>query len=256
MAHSVHIQGLEKTFRGHTVLGPVDLDLTPGTITVVIGRSGCGKTTLLRCLGGLEASSSGVIRIGDGTVRRQDIGYVFQEPRLMPWLTVSRNVAFGLTEGPEPARVDTVREALALVGLPNAGKLLPKELSGGMAQRVALARALAPSPALILLDEPFSALDPFTREQMQSHLLHLHRHYGTTMVMVTHDMDEALALGHRILVMRGPPGRVAGDLAPDLPQPAERTAPEFIVWKRRLSELLADNEPEPAPKSLEEQVRT
>jgi sulfonate transport system ATP-binding protein len=244
MAHSVHIKGLHKTFRGRTVLGPVDCDLEPGTITVVIGRSGCGKTTLLRCLGGLEAPSSGVIRIGDGTVRRRDIGYVFQEPRLMPWLTVSRNVAFGLTDGPGSARVETVREALALVGLPNAGKLLPKELSGGMAQRVALARALAPSPALILLDEPFSALDPFTREQMQSHLLHLHRHYGTTMVMVTHDMDEALALGHRILVMRGPPGRVAGDLAPDLPQPVERTAPEFILWKRRLSELLADNAPE------------
>jgi sulfonate transport system ATP-binding protein len=173
-------------------------------------------------------------------VRRADIGYVFQEPRLMPWLSVSRNVGFGLSARPAQARDRAVEEALTLVGLPQAGLLLPKQLSGGMAQRVALARALAPGPALILLDEPFSALDPFTREQMQDHLLHLHRHYGTTMVMITHDMDEALTLGHRIIVMAGPPGRIAGDVAPDLARPADRTAPDFIDWKRRLAGLLGD----------------
>jgi len=239
MAHALHIRGLAKSFDGKPVLGPIDLDLTPGTITVVIGRSGCGKTTFLRCLGGLDTPSAGLIRIGDGAVRRADIGYVFQEPRLMPWLTVSRNVGFGLGGQPAQARARAVAEALALVGLPEAGTLLPKQLSGGMAQRVALARALAPGPALILLDEPFSALDPFTREQMQEHLLHLHRHYATTMVMITHDMDEALTLGHRIIVMAGPPGRIVGDVTPDLPRPADRTAPEAITWKRRLAALLS-----------------
>jgi sulfonate transport system ATP-binding protein len=240
MAHALHIAGLSKSYAGKGVLGPIDLDLAPGTITVVIGRSGCGKTTFLRCLGGLETPSAGVIRIGDGIVRPRDIGYVFQEPRLMPWLSVSRNVGFGLTDRAPAARQSAVREALALVGLPEAGALLPKQLSGGMAQRVALARALAPAPALLLLDEPFSALDPFTREQMQAHLLHLHRHYDTTMVLITHDMDEALTLGHRILVMRGPPGRIDGDLIPDLPQPSDRTSAGFVAWKRHLSGRLAD----------------
>jgi sulfonate transport system ATP-binding protein len=132
---------------------------------------------------------------------------------------------------------------LDLVGLPNAGKLLPKQLSGGMAQRVALARALAPRPKLILLDEPFSALDPFTREQMQDHLLHLHAHYGATMVLITHDMDEALALAHRVIVLDGPPGRVIGDFAPDLPRPAERTSTAFFNWKRHLTSLFSLRHP-------------
>jgi sulfonate transport system ATP-binding protein len=239
MAHALHISGLAKSYGSKPVLGPIDLELEPGTITVVIGRSGCGKTTFLRCLGGLEVPTAGLIRIGDGTVRRAEIGYVFQEPRLMPWLTVSRNVSFGLSGRPARARGQAVAEALALVGLPQAGSLLPKQLSGGMAQRVALARALAPGPALILLDEPFSALDPFTREQMQEHLLHLHRHYRTTMVMITHDMDEALTLAHRIILMAGPPGRIACDVAPNLARPAERNAPDFIDCKRRLAGLIS-----------------
>jgi sulfonate transport system ATP-binding protein len=167
MAHALHIKALAKYYCGRGALGPIDLDLAPGTITIVIGRSGCGKTTFLRCLGGLEAPTAGVTRIGDGTVRQKDIGYVFQEPRLMPWLSVSGNVGFGFTGWPDFQRDTAVREALALVGLPDAESLLPKQLSGGMAQRVALARALAPAPAFILLDEPFSALDPFTRVQMQ-----------------------------------------------------------------------------------------
>jgi sulfonate transport system ATP-binding protein len=222
------------------VLGPIDLHLAPGTITAIIGRSGCGKSTLLRCLGGLETPTGGQIKIGDGNVLKRDIGYVFQEPRLMPWLSVAKNVAFGLTDIKRAARDTAIAEALALVGLDQAGELLPKQLSGGMAQRVALARALAPRPALILLDEPFSALDPFTREQMQDHLLHLHSYYGATMVMITHDMDEALALAHRVIVLAGPPGRVTGDFTPDLPRPAARTSMAFFNWKRRITEVLSN----------------
>jgi sulfonate transport system ATP-binding protein len=216
MAHALHIAGLVKCYGAKPVLGPIALDLARGTITAIIGRSGCGKTTLLRCLGGLERPSAGTIRIGAGNLNPEDIGYVFQEPRLMPWLTVSGNVAFGL--GHRADRDAAIEEALQTVGL-----------------RVALARALAPAPELLLLDEPFSALDPFTREQMQDHLLYLHRHYRTTMVLITHDMDEALALADRIIVLHGPPGRVTGDLAPGLARRCARSSPEFMAWKSELA---------------------
>jgi sulfonate transport system ATP-binding protein len=228
MPYPLRIDGLEKSYGGQLVLGPVDLDLEAGTITAIIGRSG---------LGGLEHPTAGQITIGDGQVSPADIGYVFQEPRLMPWLTVAKNTGFGLATLPGPARDLAIAEALDLVGLPEAAKLLPKQLSGGMAQRVALARALAPHPKLILLDEPFSALDPFSREQMQDHLLHLHAHYGATMVLITHDMDEALALAHRVIVLDGPPGRIIGDVQPNLPRPADRTSAAFFEWKRRLTAL-------------------
>jgi sulfonate transport system ATP-binding protein len=246
MPHALHISGLSKSYGDKEVLGPLDLNLEPGAITVVIGRSGCGKTTLLRCLGGLETPSRGAIRIGDGGVKRSDIAYVFQEPRLMPWLTVAQNVGFGLIDRPaqDKRRAAAIAEALAIVDLAQAGPLLPKQLSGGMAQRVALARALAPRPALILLDEPFSALDPFTRVQMQDHLRHLHEHYGATMVMITHDMDEALTLAHRVIVMRGPPGVVAGDFTLDLPRPCANTSADFIAWKQRLTEVLTERQSE------------
>jgi sulfonate transport system ATP-binding protein len=234
MAHALHIEGLSKSYGGSRVLGPIDLHLQPASITAVIGRSGCGKTTLLRCLGGLDHPDAGSIRIGAGDLRREQIGYVFQEPRLMPWLSVAGNAGFG-----RAARPGAVAEALAVVGLADKARLLPKQLSGGMAQRVALARALAGAPELILLDEPFSALDPFTREQMQGHLLHLHRHYRTTMVLITHDMDEALALADRIIVLRGPPGQVAGDLTPALAKPTSRTARDFITWKSQLNDHLS-----------------
>jgi sulfonate transport system ATP-binding protein len=245
MPYPLRIEGLEKSFAGQPVLGPIDLDLEAGAITAIIGRSGSGKTTLLRCLGGLEQPSAGTITIGDGKVTPKDIGYVFQEPRLMPWLSVSKNVGFGLAALPKPARKTAIAEALDVVGLAGADALLPKQLSGGMAQRVALARALAPHPKLILLDEPFSALDPFTREQMQDHLLHLHAHYGATMVLITHDMDEALSLAHRVIVLDGPPGRIIGDFEPELPHPADRTSVPFFNWKRRLTDLFSHRQREP-----------
>jgi len=249
MPYPLRIAGLKKSYDGHAVLGPINLDLEAGIITAIIGRSGSGKTTLLRCLGGLETPTAGSITIGDGQVTPRDIGYVFQEPRLMPWLTVAKNTGFGLAGRLKAERDLAISEALDLVGLPDASELLPKQLSGGMAQRVALARALAPHPKLILLDEPFSALDPFTREQMQGHLLHLHAHYGATMVLITHDMDEALALAHRVIVLDGPPGRVMGDFAPDLPRPADRTSTAFFNWKRRLTSLFSLRHP--APQSAE-----
>ncbi len=240
MAHAVHVEGLRRSYAATPVLGPIDLHLAAGSITVIIGRSGCGKTTLLRCLGGLERPDAGTIRVGTGRPGPDRVGYVFQEPRLMPWLTVARNVGFGLSRLDAPAREAAVAAALRRIGLPEAGDLLPKQLSGGMAQRVALARGLAPEPEVLLLDEPFSALDPFTREQMQDHLLHLHRHYGTTIVLITHDMDEAVALADRILVLRGRPGLVVADLTPGLERPRARTAQEVVAFRVQLASLLSE----------------
>jgi len=221
----------------------VSLTVSPGEFVAIVGASGCGKSTILRMIAGLETPDRGDIRAGGTPVAGTglDRGLVFQEPRLMPWLTVAQNIAFGLT-GNKSARSAAVAEALELVGLAAAAKQLPKQISGGMAQRTALARALAPRPALILLDEPFSALDPFTREQMQDHLRHLQHHYGATMVLITHDMDEALALADRVIVLEGPPGIIAGDFAPDLPHPADRTSSQFFTWKRRLHNMLSGRE--------------
>jgi ABC-type nitrate/sulfonate/bicarbonate transport system ATPase subunit len=170
------------------------------------------------------------------------VGYVFQEPRLMPWLDVRRNAGFGLAHLPRGRRDAAVAEALAVVGLTDAAGLLPKELSGGMAQRAALARALAARPALLLLDEPFSALDPLTRAQMQDHLLAVRRYYDPTMVLITHDMDEALALADRVLVLRGSPGRIVADVPLDLPTPRDRMGAAFLTLKRALTAALAEHE--------------
>jgi sulfonate transport system ATP-binding protein len=236
------IDRLEKSFAGAPVLGPVSARIAAGSLTAIIGRSGCGKTSLLRCLGGLETPTLGRIQFRAGALDRAQVGYVFQEPRLMPWLDVRRNAGFGLAHLPRGRRDAAVAEALAVVGLTDAAGLLPKELSGGMAQRAALARALAARPALLLLDEPFSALDPLTRAQMQDHLLAVRRYYDPTMVLITHDMDEALALADRVLVLRGSPGRIVADVPLDLPTPRDRMGAAFLTLKRALTAALAEHE--------------
>ena len=179
-----------------------------------------------------------MIRIGDGLLKPELVGYVFQEPRLMPWLTVADNVGFGLRRYEKADRDRAVGAALDRIGLPEAGRLLPKQLSGGMAQRVALARGLVGEPEVLLLDEPFSALDPFTREQMQDHLLQLHHLYGTTIVLITHDMDEALVLADRILVMRGRPGLIEADLAIETGRPRSRISADILRGRMRFAALL------------------
>jgi sulfonate transport system ATP-binding protein len=207
----LEVQGLVKAFGAVPVLGPLSLTLEAEGITAIIGRSGSGKSTLLRCLSGLERPSQGTVLFGGDPVRPDQVGFVFQEPRLMPWLSVRGNVAFGLRHLDKKTRERAIDLALDLVGLRDAGALLPKQLSGGMAQRVALARALAPEPKIVLLDEPLSALDPLTRERMQGHIRHVAQNYRATMVLITHDMDEALLLARRVVALQGPPGRIVGD---------------------------------------------
>ena len=233
----LEIAGLAKRFAtGTAALGPLDLAVGRGEIVALVGTSGCGKSTLLRLVGGLERPTAGSVRI-DGEIvaaPRPEIGIVFQEPRLMPWLTVAGNVTFGL-DGVKRTRRDALAEgALAKVGLTPFAAALPRELSGGMAQRVALARALVTEPEILLLDEPFSALDAFTRIRLQDELLRLWAIDRPTLLFVTHDIDEALALADRVIVLRGHPGRVRRDDRIDLSRPRHRTDPDFQRWKATL----------------------
>ena len=178
------------------VLKGVSLSIPENQITVILGRSGCGKTTLLRLTGGLEQPDCGSIDYGEG----RKTAFVFQEPRLMPWLDVTGNISFGLKKhAKNPEQLQRIIETVSLNGFEHA---YPHQLSGGMQQRCAIARALAYQPSFILMDEPFAALDHFTREQMQQELKNVQRKQKCSILFVTHSIDEALILGHKIVVIR------------------------------------------------------
>ncbi len=199
MTEQIELRGLSKTYlaegRAVEVLKELDLTVPAQEITVLLGRSGCGKTTLLRLISGLDKEFSGTITVPEGG----KTAFVFQEPRLMPWLTVRQNIAFGLKKQHiDPQKIDAL---ITLTGLDGFAYSFPRELSGGMSQRCALARALALQPSFILMDEPFAALDHFTREKMQQALLEIHRESRCGVLFVTHSIDEALAIGHRIVVL-------------------------------------------------------
>lgn len=208
----VLLEGVSRTFptgRGQReVLRGIDLDVRHGEIVAIVGPSGCGKSTLLRMLGGLDAPTSGSIRVGGAPVTDTDArtAVAFQEPRLLPWRTLAQNVQLGLprtTRGANKrAGAERVRQLLELVGLSHAADQKPREVSGGMAQRTSLARALARNPEVLLLDEPFGALDALTRLRMQDLLLDIHAAQPTTVVLVTHDVEEALFLADRVLLLR------------------------------------------------------
>ena len=231
------LERVGKTYpNGVHALNAVTLDVEPGEIVVVIGGSGCGKSTLLRAICGLDTPTQGSVRLDDMTITKphQQIGIIFQEPRLLPWLSVADNVGFGIEGRPKEERAGRVAHALDRVGLTDKAKVWPRELSGGQAQRVAIARALVPRPQVLLLDEPFSALDAFTRVDLQDHLLNLWNEFKPTLVMVTHDVEEAIALADRIVVMRPHPGQVADEIEIDLPRPRDRQSAAFDFAKRRV----------------------
>jgi len=246
-----------KTYpNGVHALGGVSLDVALGEIVAVIGGSGCGKSTLLRAIGGLDPSTEGTVTLdGERIVApHEKIGIIFQEPRLLPWLKVADNVGFGIAERPKAERAERVNAALKRVGLADKAMVWPRELSGGQAQRVAIARALVPRPEVLLLDEPFSALDTFTRSDLQDHLLDLWADAKPTLILVTHDVDEAIVLADRVTVMCPRPGRIFDDIAVDLPRPRDRQSAAFDFVKRRvlaaldrsLDRAAADSEPEQA----------
>ncbi len=198
--NAARIRGLRKAYGAHLVFDGLDLDVARGERVAVLGASGCGKSTLLRCIAGLERSDAGTVTTAG------EIGVVFQEPRLFPWLDVARNVAFPARTGDERARVPNV---LALVGLAHAARRLPKQLSGGMAQRAALARALVRDPHLLLLDEPFAALDALRRIELRAAVREILEFTRASAILVTHDVDDALALADRVIVLAGSPAEIA-----------------------------------------------
>jgi sulfonate transport system ATP-binding protein len=230
-----------KTYpNGVHALEGISLTVAPGEILVVIGGSGCGKSTMLRAVSGLDTPTHGTVSLDGTTITapREEIGIIFQEPRLLPWLTVADNVGFGLDGVRREERRARVQRALARVGLADKANVWPRELSGGQAQRVAIARALVPRPRVLLLDEPFSALDAFTRADLQVHLLDLWAELKPTLIMVTHDVEEAVVLADRIMVMCPRPGRVYEEIACDLPRPRDRQSAAFDFVKRRVLSAL------------------
>ena len=214
----------------------VTLDVAPGEIVAIVGGSGCGKSTLLRAVSGLDAPTQGSVTLDGLGISKphEKIGIIFQEPRLLPWLSVADNIGFGLSDLPADARREKVTRALARVGLTDKAGAWPRELSGGQAQRVAIARALVPQPEVLLLDEPFSALDAFTRRDLQDHLLDLWADTRPTLILVTHDVDEAVVLADRVLVMRPRPGRLFQEIQINLGRPRDRSSTHFDAFKRRV----------------------
>ncbi|WP_194164407.1 ABC transporter ATP-binding protein [Lacisediminimonas profundi] len=228
--------------QSNQALSAVSLSIQAGEFVCLLGPSGCGKTTLLNLLAGFLSPSEGQLSVGGLPVRgpSPQRGVVFQDYSLFPWLTVADNVAFGLRmKGLSAAQCSTVVAShLALVGLESAARRYPFELSGGMKQRVAIARALAPDPDVLLMDEPFAALDAMTRGSLQEQLLQIHESQGKTVVFVTHNIGEAILLGTRILVLSPNPGRVVEDLKVDLPRPRRRTSTQFNALYEHLTELI------------------
>jgi len=227
----VAVQGLLKFYGGREVLKSIDLQIAPGEFVAVVGRSGCGKSTLLRLLAGLEEADSGRVALGDEADGTPQTRIMFQDSRLLPWKCVQENVALGLTDTRAKAAATTAR-ALHNVGLQDRAKEWPAVLSGGQRQRVALARALVHDPDLLLLDEPLGALDALTRIEMQQLIENLWRERGFTAVLVTHDVQEAIALADRVILIEE--GRITLDERIPLPRPRTRGNPAFAHWEARI----------------------
>ena len=239
----LEVTGLAKVFRnGVTALQDVNLSVAAGSFLSILGPSGCGKSTLLRLIADLTPPSAGKIQ---WSAARGSIGFVFQEPTLMPWASVWDNVYLplrlqGTTKAQATPRID---ETLAAVGLESFATTYPRELSGGMKMRVSIARALVTEPSLLLLDEPFAALDEITRFKLNEDLLKLWQRHHWTVIFVTHSVFESVFLSDRIVVMTKRPGRIVADVPIALPFPRDeslRTAPDYSAYCRQLSQTLAE----------------
>ena len=235
------IAGISRVFPGgQQALAGIDLAIEPGGIVALVGGSGCGKTTLLRLIAGLDRPNAGTIAV-DGrpiTGPSEAVGIIFQEPRLLPWLTVADNIAFPLAGLQPQARRERVERILLRVGLAGLGGRWPRDLSGGQAQRVSIARSLVARPKVLLLDEPFSALDAFTRASLHDHLIAIWQAEQPTLLIVTHDVEEALTLGDRVIVMQPNPGRIFAEFAIGLPRPRDRLDDAFHALKRDVLKAL------------------
>ena len=243
MTAAIQATGVTKRFGRDAVLHDLALEVRPSEIACLIGPSGCGKSTLLRLISGLERGHTGTLTIGGHAIAgpSRAVGFMFQEPRLLPWSTVRDNVALALPPG--AARDARVATLLGQVHLSGATNRLPRQLSGGMAQRVALARALAAEPGVLLLDEPFSAVDALTRMTLQDLVLEIWQRTRITVLLVTHDLDEALYLSDRVFVMAGKPARVTEVITVGLPRPRDRRDPALARHRVQLLDALQAAQP-------------
>lgn len=245
---SLHLQNVKKVFTpsDRTTIRTVALDFVSfsvgaGEFISIVGPSACGKSTLLRLIAGLDFPSSGALRVGEELITgtNAERGLVFQDPNLFPWLTVRHNIQTGLVAlGLLRQKRHEVTEFIRLVGLEGFADVYPHHLSGGMAQRVALARALITHPKVLLLDEPLGALDAFTRMQMQDEVLRLWQARLTTMLLVTHDIDEAIYMSDRIFIMTPRPGRVDRSIFVDIDRPRDRSSTKFLRLRSEILQLL------------------
>lgn len=241
----IEVHGVSKIFADSSggvieALAPVTLDVAPGEFVSLVGPSGCGKSTLLRMISGLDAPSSGQLYLDGQEIQgpHYERGLMFQDPTLFPWLTVQRNIAVSLEARKLHKGQEEVREMIKLVGLEGFEQAFPFQLSGGMAQRAAMARALVNHPRVLLLDEPLGALDAFTRMQMQDELLRIWQERSTTMLFVTHDIDEAVYLSDRIVVMASRPGRIKEIVRVPMGRPRARNHPDFFRLRTKILEIL------------------
>lgn len=246
MVNGISIAGVGKRFtnvQGETVqaLSNINLEVPTGSFISLIGPSGCGKSTLLRLIAGLITPEEGALTLDGNPIEKpgSDRGFMFQQHTLFPWLTIRDNVAFSLkAQGIYKETADRVDEFIDLVGLKGFEKYYPHQLSGGMCQRASLARAIVSHPKVLLLDEPLGALDAFTRMNMQDELLRIWKERNMTMVMVTHDVDEAIYLSDTIVVMSPRPGRITEIVNVNLSRPRARSHPDFLRYRGKVLQLL------------------
>lgn len=241
---AVRVNHVSKSFlrkeKYEQVLNNISFDVRQSEIVSILGQSGCGKSTLLNMIGGFEQADSGSVVFRGNVVQKPNRKCVmlFQHYGLLPWRSVLKNVELGLTELPITAkeRKERALTYLKLVGLEDKADLFPRQLSGGMQQRVAIARALAIEPELILMDEPFAALDTFTRYYLQDELLRIQQKQKTTVILVTHDIDEAVYLSDRVLIMRSNPGQIHKEIVIDISKPRDRGSGDFQYYRNKILE--------------------
>lgn len=248
MVGQILIQNVRKEFvnpdsaqENIVALQDFSLDIASGTFVSLIGPSGCGKSTLLRLIGGLDKPNGGIIMLDGKVITKpgSDRGFAFQGSNLFPWLTVEKNIAFGLKARHiyKKSKKD-VQDYIEMIGLKGFEKSYPHQLSGGMQQRTSLARALVGHPSVLLLDEPLGALDAFTRMNLQDEILNIWKKHNMTMIMVTHDVDEAIYMSDKVVVMSARPSKVEAVISIDLPRPRARAQDTFQVYRTKILDIL------------------
>jgi len=239
MAERLIIKSLSKTFQEKNaqleVLNNINLTINEGEFISILGSSGCGKSTLLRIIAGLDTNYDGKVLLDGEEITKpsMDKGMVFQDHRLLPWLTIKDNIGFGIPDKQENKN-ELIKKHIELVGLKGFEDVFPHQLSGGMSQRAAIARALVNKPKILLLDEPFGSLDAMTRINMQEEILRIWEQEKITIILVTHDIEEAVYLGNRVIVLTGRPGRVKKAVNVELGRPRDRVNNDFVNEKRKI----------------------